>query len=124
MHHYHVENVDAEIAQLRQQTEILRLRLKASVVSAIVSLMKQHGVTPEDLSAHFPRIQHKFLKSALPQKVPPRYRHPITGETWTGRGKPAKWIAEAEAVGMERRQFLLEEAGQEGSKLGTAISPR
>jgi DNA-binding protein H-NS len=35
--------------------------------------------------------------------VKPKYRNAATGETWTGRGKPPKWIA-----GQDRNQYLIE----------------
>jgi DNA-binding protein H-NS len=35
-------------------------------------------------------------------KVAPKYRNQATGETWTGRGKPPKWIQ-----GQDRDQFLI-----------------
>ena len=35
-------------------------------------------------------------------KVAPKYRNPATGETWTGRGKATKWIAD-----QEREKFLI-----------------
>jgi len=40
--------------------------------------------------------------------VPPKYRHPETGDTWTGRGKPPKWITAAEAEGKKRDDFLIQ----------------
>ncbi|QXL85625.1 H-NS family nucleoid-associated regulatory protein [Comamonas sp. NLF-1-9] len=35
-------------------------------------------------------------------KVAPKYRNPATGQTWTGRGKPPKWIQ-----GQDRTQFAI-----------------
>lgn len=34
--------------------------------------------------------------------VPAKYRDPQTGATWTGRGKPPKWISDK-----DRQQFLI-----------------
>jgi DNA-binding protein H-NS len=35
-------------------------------------------------------------------KVAPKYRDPATGQTWTGRGKPPKWIAD-----QDREKFAI-----------------
>ncbi len=35
----------------------------------------------------------------------PKYRNPKTGETWSGRGRPARWITELEAKGRKRQEF-------------------
>jgi DNA-binding protein H-NS len=37
----------------------------------------------------------------------PRYCNPDTGETWSGRGRPAKWIADHEAKGRKREEFAV-----------------
>jgi DNA-binding protein H-NS len=34
--------------------------------------------------------------------VPPKYRDPVTGKTWTGRGKPPNWMPKE-----NREQFLI-----------------
>lgn len=39
--------------------------------------------------------------------VPPKYRHPKTGETWTGRGGVAGWLAKELAAGRKREDFLI-----------------
>jgi DNA-binding protein H-NS len=36
-----------------------------------------------------------------------KYRNPATGETWSGRGRPAKWITELEAKGHKRKKFAI-----------------
>jgi DNA-binding protein H-NS len=36
-----------------------------------------------------------------------KYRNPKTGETWAGRGRPARWITELEAQGRKREEFAV-----------------
>ena len=38
---------------------------------------------------------------------PAKYRNPETGETWSGRGRPARWITELEAKGRKRDEFAV-----------------
>ena len=40
-------------------------------------------------------------------ELPIKYRNPKTGETWSGRGRPARWITELEAKGRKRREFAV-----------------
>jgi DNA-binding protein H-NS len=35
--------------------------------------------------------------------VAPKYRDPDSGSTWSGRGKPPRWIA-----GLDREKFLIQ----------------
>jgi DNA-binding protein H-NS len=36
-----------------------------------------------------------------------KYRNPKTGETWSGRGRPAKWVTDLEAEGRTRQEFAV-----------------
>jgi DNA-binding protein H-NS len=40
-------------------------------------------------------------------KVAPKYRHPRTGETWSGRGGVAGWLAREIKGGKKREDFLI-----------------
>jgi DNA-binding protein H-NS len=40
-------------------------------------------------------------------KVPPKYQHPKTGETWSGRGGVAGWLAREIKSGKKREDFLI-----------------
>ena len=39
--------------------------------------------------------------------VPAKYRHPVTGETWSGRGKPPKWLAAEMGKGKKASDFAI-----------------
>ncbi|RBK87351.1 DNA-binding protein, partial [Xanthomonas oryzae pv. oryzae] len=52
-------------------------------------------------------------------KVPPKYRNPANAqETWTGRGKQPRWLAELTAAGKKVEDFLISKVG--GVKKATA----
>lgn len=36
-----------------------------------------------------------------------KYRNPATGETWSGRGRPARWLTQLEAQGRKREEFAV-----------------
>lgn len=41
--------------------------------------------------------------------VPPKYRNPANeSDTWTGRGKPPRWMADYLAKGKKKEDFLIE----------------
>jgi DNA-binding protein H-NS len=46
-------------------------------------------------------------KSVKGVKVAPKYRHPKTGETWSGRGGVAGWLAKEIKSGKKREDFLI-----------------
>ena len=45
-------------------------------------------------------------------KVAPKYRHPKTGETWSGRGGTAGWLARESKAGKKREDFLIAKPGR------------
>lgn len=47
-------------------------------------------------------------------RVAPKYRHPRTGETWSGRGDIAAWLAREIDAGRKREDFLIDKAPQRG----------
>ena len=50
-------------------------------------------------------------------KVAPKYRHPKTGETWSGRGGVAGWLAREIKGGKKREDFLIAKpAGKKRAK--------
>jgi DNA-binding protein H-NS len=40
-------------------------------------------------------------------KAKPMYRHPQTGEEWSGRGRPARWLALEMAAGKKKEEFRI-----------------
>lgn len=105
-----LSRIDAQIRELKRRAETVRISGKASSLYAIVVLMRRHGITLDEIRAAA-RSSSMRVKARVPDarhKVPPKYRHPQTGETWSGRGKPARWLVAAEAAGADRSQFLIE----------------
>ncbi|MGI4816067.1 MAG: H-NS family nucleoid-associated regulatory protein [Janthinobacterium lividum] len=72
----------------------------AVVLEDIRQKMADFGITLADLGGG------RTSKTAKPRargRVAPKYRNPNTEETWSGRGKPPKWIAGVES----RERFLI-----------------
>ena len=105
--------ITAQIDQLQRQAELLRAKHKRSVLNAILDAMAQYGISYEEL--HAARRNGSDVRvTAAPagavrpgKRVPPKYRNPKTGETWSGRGRTARWIVEAEREGRSRDKFLI-----------------
>ncbi len=86
------ENLEKQIQEARQ-------RENQEAISKVRGLVADFELTAEDIFGS-PRKAAKSGSTGV--KVAPKYRNPATGDTWTGRGKPPKWIE-----GQERGQFLI-----------------
>jgi DNA-binding protein H-NS len=92
--------LQAQIAQLSAQAEMTRRSEVAHVVAEIKQKMAEYGITMEDLGG-------KRTGSRKSNPAPIKYRHPATGQTWTGRGKHPRWLAAEIASGKEITAFAI-----------------
>ncbi|AVP58341.1 H-NS histone family protein [Pulveribacter suum] len=84
---------------LEQQINEARQRELSTAVSRVRELVAEYGLTQQDV---FPAGRSTRAVSAPATKVAPKYRNPATGQTWTGRGKPPRWIQNE-----EREKFAI-----------------
>ncbi|MDR2154242.1 MAG: H-NS histone family protein [Burkholderiaceae bacterium] len=82
---------------LTQQIEEARKREKADAVAKVRVLVGEYQLTTTDI---FP--SGRKTRAISNAKIPPKYRDPASGQTWTGRGKAPKWID-----GKDRAQFVI-----------------
>ena len=72
----------------------------SEAVRQVRQLVSEFGLTVQDV---FPAGRGPAKpKISTGSKVAPKYRDPVSGQTWTGRGKAPKWID-----GKERSPFLI-----------------
>lgn len=108
--------IEKEISKLQKQAAALHDRRRKPVIASIVKSMREYGITPDDIAAAFgstksgrggKRKAAGSVSAAVKRPVAPKYRHPQTGETWSGRGKAPRWLMAAEAAGAARDSFLI-----------------
>jgi DNA-binding protein H-NS len=88
-----------QIEALKKQAEQVRKAELAQAIQEIRDKMAAYGITLADLRGG----RGKGKRSA----VAPKYRNNKTGDTWSGRGKPPRWLVEAEKGGASRERFLI-----------------
>lgn len=89
------EQIAAQIREVRESQ-------KAEVVKYLREQMLAYEISVKDLAPS--------KKGKTVSKVAPKYRNPETGETWTGRGRQPKWLAES---GIALEHFLIEKPATE-----------
>lgn len=85
--------------QLENQIQQARSQELNDAVGKVRALVEEFSLTADDV---FPPAKGKRAPTSG-KKVEPKYRNPTTGETWTGRGKAPKWIAEED----DRQKFAI-----------------
>ena len=75
---------------------------KAAAVARVRQLMSEHGLTVADLAA-----KATAKAGVAGKKVAPKYRDPVSGATWTGRGLKPKWLQAALDAGKSITDFSI-----------------
>ncbi|OIQ84764.1 H-NS histone family protein [mine drainage metagenome] len=96
------KELSAKIAALMQQAEAQRKAEIAGVVQQIRAQMLEYNLTVDDLGMGSGR-----KSAAKGSTVAPKYRHPVSGATWSGRGKMPKWLATEVAAGKDKGVFFI-----------------
>ena len=111
-----------KIAALQKQLEAAE-KNKAPAIKKVVALMKKLGITLADLqgagegptpgkgrrgrpAGSGKKTKGKGKTKLASKKVAIKYRDD-KGNTWTGRGKTPRWMADAEKAGKSREQFKV-----------------
>lgn len=97
------KELQSQIEQLQKEAELARKTELANAIAEIHAKMQEYSISPEDLGFGN-GVKRRPMKTAR-RTVPPKYRNNATGETWSGRGKPPKWLA-----GRDKSQFLIHHA--------------
>ena len=99
--------------ELDKQIAKAKAEEKAAVLAHIRSAMEQYEITTEELTAAPKRGRKPGSTDTVERKpVAPKYRNEA-GDTWTGRGKQPKFIAEALASGLTLEDLLIEKPAAE-----------
>lgn len=93
----------AQKAALEQQIAEAQRTQRAQTIAQIRALMSEHGLTLADLGTRAAAAPRR----AGGGKVAPKFRHPSTGETWSGRGLQPNWLKAALAGGASLDDFKV-----------------
>jgi len=108
-----LKTIERRIRELMQKAEEIKRRKDNPALRKVVSLMREHHISIGELRAAMNgRGRASNSRSSRDsrlrrKKIKPMYRDSKTGETWSGRGRPARWIAAAEKAGHKRAEFLV-----------------
>ena len=76
-------------------------------IAAAKELIKNHDLTASELGLSG-KGSAKRVTGDKRNVVAPKYQDPISGKTWTGRGKSPAWLSAELAAGREKQEFLIQ----------------
>jgi DNA-binding protein H-NS len=82
------DELKAQIERLTQEAEVVRQREMAEALSQIRAIVTKYDIEPEQICQNWTIDLGDDLRPRAPL-----YRDPQTGQTWSGRGRAPKWMA-------------------------------
>jgi DNA-binding protein H-NS len=92
------KQLTAQLEKLHKEVAVAREKEVADAIVDIKGKIAEYGLTIEELG-----FSSKRGRPAKKKPLPPKYRNPKTGETWSGRGRSPAWIA-----GRSKERFLID----------------
>lgn len=92
--------IEKKIEELKAQADAVKAQEKAQAIDAARAMIVSYGITAKDLGLDKPVKGKAGPKPGA--KIPPKYRDPLSGATWSGRGKTPAWIN-----GADRSQYAI-----------------
>lgn len=87
----------AQLEKLQQKIDKEREKAMTDAIAEIRAKIEEFDITPEELG-------FRSVAATKPKRpLPPKYRNPKTGETWSGRGRAPAWL------GKNRTRFLIQD---------------
>lgn len=126
-----LEQIQSRMKKLQAQAEVLLAKRAQAAVNQIRELMLKHGLTTTDIEArakarreakaagrHLTNGVSKLAAGAK-GKMPPKYRDPKTGATWSGHARPPAWIKNVK----DRTRYLIDAAASTAHEVASATKP-
>ncbi len=91
----------AQKEALEQQIAETRQAELSEAVGKVRALIAEHGLTQQDIFGGA-RASKNDKSEGVKAKVPAKYRDPVSGKEWSGRGLAPKWLQ-----GRDKNEFLI-----------------
>ena len=91
----------AQKEALEKQIQEVRESELSDAISKVKALIAEFGLTQEDIFGGARAKKEKVAAGDKP-KVAAKYRDPVSGKEWSGRGLAPKWLQ-----GKDKSEFLI-----------------
>lgn len=104
-------DLERQTADLERQLREAQGARREEGISKLQAIISEYALSIADVTSAFPKAVIRGQKGVggarTGTKVEPKYRNPLTGETWTGRGLQPKWLKSALAEGKSLDDFKI-----------------
>jgi DNA-binding protein H-NS len=107
------QQLQSQIKKLQAKAQQQKVKEMEGVIADIRRRMDKFGITIDDLRMSKKPVRGKRAAGSertsptKGKKVAAKYHDLGSGNTWSGRGLPPKWLRAMEAAGRKREEFLV-----------------
>lgn len=101
------EKIEKEIEKLKEVARTLQEQHRGPALESIIKAMLEYDISADDIAVAYRSATRTSRQTGAKKTVPPKYRDPSSGQTWSGRGRTPRWLTAAEARGQHRDTFLI-----------------
>ena len=122
-----IQMAAARHAELLKRKEAEIAEQRNAALAPVLAAIREHGFTARELGLECNDSAAKSEPVAEKTKRPPvpaKYRDPITGNEWTGRGKMPGWLAGFVGAERDKDDFLISKCAPDADQPGTQDANR
>lgn len=102
-----IKEAEAKVNELRLKLDEERKNEKTQAIATARALIKAHDLTAQELGFSTKSPPKHAAQDDRRMTVAAKYKDPVSGKTWTGRGKTPAWLAIHLAAGRTRQDYLI-----------------
>ncbi|MDP2450457.1 MAG: H-NS histone family protein [Polaromonas sp.] len=105
-----INQAEAKVNELREKLAEQKNNERAQAIASVRELIKtfQLSAAELDLSGKKSPVRKDRPIGDKRMSVAPKYQDPVSGKTWTGRGKTPAWLAAQLAAGHSKHEYLIQ----------------
>jgi len=104
---YSLSDLNAIKDNVAQAIELRKNNDKKEFINMFKSMAEDSGLLLSDLVYELQQISTSSIKQKN-EKAPPKFRNPQNADqTWSGKGRMPKWLADELANGKSENEFLI-----------------
>lgn len=120
---------EAQVADIKRKLEERRASERASIIRQVQHFVAEYNLTTAEAGFLTPAVKVNVAQKTEEESsrenrevrhVSPKYRDPVSGKTWTGRGKSPNFISQAVLAGRSKQEFLIPVSEHEHEHVGAS----
>ncbi len=106
---HEIVQAEAKVSALRNELHQQKQTERLQAITLIKERIKLFQLSAADLGFSEKKVvaSKKLARTSKGTIVAPKYSNPVTGKTWSGRGRTPNWLVKYLSDGKSKNDFLI-----------------